>query len=540
MSERTYIDCYAMVGRRGPKDVETQYETEVLLEEMEWCGIHGALIGHWLGKEYEPNYGNRKLLKELRKSPRLYGAWSVMPRHFGEMAEPGDVIREMQDNGIRAAKMYPRTHRYFFNEDSCGELLSAMEKEGILLLLEGGGMYAPDIFDPFNQVLLADLDTMLSRHEGLQVLLQASRWDAGHYLHTLMSKHANLFLEFSSHQASRALEVYSASFGAERILFGTGALEKSPGAAKSFVDYCTLDEEAKVKIAGGNLARLLRLESLPRPYRRKAPKDPILARAKAGKPLDDVLVIDAHAHIAHDGAQGVGFMHMPYSDAESMVERARTMGIDQMCISSFIGAWADYEDGNEIVRNAVNRYPRFYRGYATLQPQYVKDWPRELKKVHRTYRMGGIKPYNPRTGIPYNDPLWAPWFEYGNRINAFALIHPSPNVVPELIEIAPRYPNIAFIIAHCGTSFPAARQAIEIALKSPNVYLEITLTAVTYRVIEYMAKHVGAERILFGTDQPMRDPIPQFGWMAYSHCTPDEKKKMFGLNMAKILRRVKV
>ena len=33
--------------------------------------------------------------------------------------------------------------------------------------------------------------------------------------------------------------------------------------------------------------------------------------------------------------------------------------------------------------------------------------------------------------------------------------------------------------------------------------------------------------------------IPQFGWMAYSRCTPEEKTKMFGTNMQRILKRVK-
>jgi predicted TIM-barrel fold metal-dependent hydrolase len=113
-------------------------------------------------------------------------------------------------------------------------------------------------------------------------------------------------------------------------------------------------------------------------------------------------------------------------------------------------------------------------------------------------------------------------------------------VVAEVNDIAQKYPNISFIIAHSGASFKDARDGIEIALANPNVFLEITLTAVTYRVIEFMVKHVGAERVLFGTDQPMRDPIPQFGWMAYSHCTYEEKKKMFGLNMRRILRRTKV
>lgn len=62
----------------------------------------------------------------------------------------------------------------------------------------------------------------------------------------------------------------------------------------------------------------------------------------------------------------------------------------------------------------------------------------------------------------------------------------------------------------------------------------------THRVIEFIVKHVGAERVLFGTDQPMRDPIPQFGWLAYSHCSFEEKKKILGQNMRKIIKRVRV
>jgi predicted TIM-barrel fold metal-dependent hydrolase len=112
-------------------------------------------------------------------------------------------------------------------------------------------------------------------------------------------------------------------------------------------------------------------------------------------------------------------------------------------------------------------------------------------------------------------------------------------VVREINDVAPKYPNISFIIAHCGASFADARKGIELALKNPNVYLEITLTAVTYRVIEFMVRHVGADRVLFGTDQPMRDPIPQFGWMAYAHCPFADKKKMFGMNMQRILKRVR-
>lgn len=539
MDSRIYIDSYAMVGKYGRKDVENEYATEVLLDEMEWCGIHGALITHSVGREYDPAYGNRMLLKELEKSPRLFGVWSVMPHMTGEMPEPKAIVDAMLARGIRAARMSPRLQHYFFDEYTCGALLKELEETEIPLLLEGGNMYVPDITEPFNQVLLTDLDQMLTLHPRLNVLLQGSRWDATRYLITLMSKHPRLHLEFSAHQGNRILEDFTARFGSERLLFGTGALSKSPGAAKSLIDYSVIPDEDKAMIAGGNLARLLKLPALPKEYKQRKSRDQIHTLAKEGKPLRDVLVIDAHAHISHDGGNGVGFMYQPHSDAAGMKERAKTMGISKVCISSWLGLWADYEEGNEIVHDAVAMFPKFYCGYATLQPQYIKDWQRELKKVYEGYGFKGIKPYNPMTGLAYNDKLWDPWYEYGNRMNAFALMHPSPNFAVEIDDLAVRYPNIMFILAHSGGSFRDARIAIEAALKHPNIALEITLTSVTFKIIEFMVKHVGADRVLFGTDQPMRDPIPQFGWVTYAHCTEEEKTKILGLNMQKIIRRVK-
>ena len=120
----------------------------------------------------------------------------------------------------------------------------------------------------------------------------------------------------------------------------------------------------------------------------------------------------------------------------------------------------------------------------------MKDWKREINKVHGRYKMPGLKPYNPKTGIAYNDPAWSTWFEYGNRHHLYCLLHPSPNFTAELDELAAKYPDMTMIIAHTGGSFVTARQGIEAALKFPNVVLEITLTPVTYRVIEFMVKHV--------------------------------------------------
>ena len=50
-------------------------------------------------------------------------------------------------------------------------------------------------------------------------------------------------------------------------------------------------------------------------------------------------------------------------------------------------------------------------------------------------------------------------------------------------------------------------------------------------------ENVGAERVLFGTDSPMRDPRPQFGWLAYARLSEADKLAILGGNMRRILER---
>jgi len=109
-----------------------------------------------------------------------------------------------------------------------------LERNEILLMLEGGHFYNLDVLESSNQVLLSELDVVLTNFPNLKVLLQGSRWDSTRYTQPLMKKHKNLYLELSSHQGNRAMEVFTEWYGADRILFGTGALDKAPGAAKAF------------------------------------------------------------------------------------------------------------------------------------------------------------------------------------------------------------------------------------------------------------------------------------------------------------------
>ena len=84
----------------------------------------------------------------------------------------------------------------------------------------------------------------------------------------------------------------------------------------------------------------------------------------------------------------------------------------------------------------------------------------------------------------------------------------------------------------------AARINTALAKAHENVVLEITYTAATRGSIEYMVSEIGSERVLFGTDIPMRDPAPQLAWVAYAEISVEDKINILGKNMQRILSRV--
>ena len=92
-----------------------------------------------------------------------------------------------------------------------------------------------------------------------------------------------------------------------------------------------------------------------------------------------------------------------------------------------------------------------------------------------------------------------------------------------------------YLLAHSGWTWEVARQRADFARDRPNVYLDLTFTSVLHGVVEFFVEEGLADKVLYCTDAPMRDPIPQFGWVAYSRIAEADKEKVFGGNMLRVL-----
>ncbi len=98
-----YLDCHSSLGTHGPTDARVPWKRAALLADMRHAGIHGALVYHWLAREYDPGYGNRVLLEEIAGEERLWPCWVLLPHHTGEMPPGAEVVAQMREHGVRAA-----------------------------------------------------------------------------------------------------------------------------------------------------------------------------------------------------------------------------------------------------------------------------------------------------------------------------------------------------------------------------------------------------------------------------------------------------
>ena len=164
MERLQFFDSNANVGKIGYKHRLQIWRTEDLLVEMDRCGIAGALVYHGMAKSHSPVYGNGLLAKELAKSPRLFGCLVAMPDQLGDFPSPTIFLAEMKQDGIRAVKLFPKSHQYDPDRRTIWKLLNALEQERIPLLVDA------------SEASLSAIAGMAGNHPDLVIVLQGLSW----------------------------------------------------------------------------------------------------------------------------------------------------------------------------------------------------------------------------------------------------------------------------------------------------------------------------------------------------------------------------
>lgn len=520
----SYFDCNVCLGKRGPKHPLEMWKTEDILAEMERCGVSAALCYAGPAKDYSPRYGNEWLYEELKKSPRLYGCYTVCPNQAGDFLDPAEMIADMRAKGMVAARMFPKSHAYIPDEITMGAVYTALAQAGFALFVDN------------SELSLDEVAPILTAHPNLNLVITGISWSQERKLFALMDKFSRLFVDLSALQTNRMPELMYERYGWGKVIFGSGMPMHSLGAARAFLDYADVFLPALKDFACGNLCNLLKLD-------RPAPEDPkcddIAMEAFQGKPIS-VPVLDSHAHWQPDGQKtGSGWI-MPEGDCDAMYQAGKKLGVDGACVAPWLGIWHDTAAGNEAAHTMAQRYPGEVFPYLLIDPNYDEDVAAIARHYHETLRFPGVKMFYNRTHWRYNDPIFDPWWEIANRHGLYALMDYGgyPTFLSDVEELAQKYPNVNFFLDHAGRNFEAAVQYGALAKKYPNVYLQLTYTTVPQGMIEYLCREGLADKTMYGTDAPMRDPRPQLGWVTAANISREDKMKILGGNMQRVLDQV--
>ncbi|MFX1428522.1 MAG: amidohydrolase family protein [Promethearchaeota archaeon] len=297
------------------------------------------------------------------------------------------------------------------------------------------------------------------------------------------------------------------------------------------------------------------------------------------------MIIDTHCHIweekyipedlitvLHSIAKLMNYDLKLILDAgpERLVSEMDDAGIDKTVIFGvdyeflFKGK-ISYREYNDMVAGYVNKYPDRLIGFAAIDPRRGKNAIQELERCIDELGFKGVKLW-PLTGFYPDDLKFYPFYERVEDLGATILCHtgmgPSKTYLkynrPMYVDtIAVDFPRINIIMAHMGD--PWYSEAITVAFKNPNVYLDISGLEPVFKRAPFAffqnlleAKMTcGIDKILFGSDWPLFSPIlslkeyiegikkmklpPPIKMMGMPEFTAEESTKILGDNAAKIL-----
>jgi predicted TIM-barrel fold metal-dependent hydrolase len=243
-------------------------------------------------------------------------------------------------------------------------------------------------------------------------------------------------------------------------------------------------------------------------------------------------IIDAHIHIPREDPSGVG----------SLVRAAERNGIGALCFSS-LGTW-EYEPSLEAcirangeVKWAMDKFPEMVVGLCYVNPASGEAGLREFERCIEDYKMRGLKLWVARKCTdPSVDPFVEAAIEYDVPILQHSWLKSTGNLPHEstpqdVAEMASKYPDASIIMAHIGGDWEIGAQAVK---DHRNVMVDTCGTICDAGMIEYVVAMLGAERVVYGSDNC--DFAGQVAKILSAEIKEEEKELILSGNIERVMR----
>lgn len=243
--ELEFLDCNLSYGPKTAEQFKNCADIDELLRYMKTAGIAGGLVTKSIN---EAVLANSSLAEDIKDSDILKGVWKLLPSCTNEIPQPHELPGLMKQNNIAALTINPKTHRYLPRKNVIGDYMEMANERKI-----------PVIFNTSRGITLEQTDDIMRDFPGLTAILTyADCWPNDRFLRPFLDAYPNLCLDMTYMLTDCGLKDLLKKYQSDRILFGSGFPESYIGAHMLVIKHAEIDEEDKIKIAGGNLKKLLR------------------------------------------------------------------------------------------------------------------------------------------------------------------------------------------------------------------------------------------------------------------------------------------
>jgi predicted TIM-barrel fold metal-dependent hydrolase len=249
------------------------------------------------------------------------------------------------------------------------------------------------------------------------------------------------------------------------------------------------------------------------------------------------LIIDFHAHPGFSpSAQSLRQEFQP------LLREARYHHVDRICLSA-IADWSEsptpgpVREGNEAVLGLMSDYPGEVIGFCYVNPRYPE---RALQEIDRCLEAGmaGIKLLiSCRASDERVDPIAARAAERRVPILQHAWYKTQGQLANEstpadVAILAGRHPETMIVMPHL-TGW-GERGLADVA-PYENVSVDIAGGDPEAGLTELAVRKLGARRVVFGTDSPIRSYGVTLGKVHGARLSPAERSLILGQNAARLL-----
>ena len=234
------------------------------------------------------------------------------------------------------------------------------------------------------------------------------------------------------------------------------------------------------------------------------------------------------------------FLSMPmrqFGDTVELVSEMDHFGIDRAIVYHSYSLQSDPQEGNKLIDNECKSNSRLNPSWVLL-PNDGLEMPKVSSLILNMHEAGvkALHMFPKQHGYPVHNLTCGTIFEE-------LALHRLPLLIPwseltwdEINWICGNYPKLPVILIEA--EYSAGRKIYPLLKAYNNLYIEISRYFI-HEGIEDICKHVGAHKLVFGSNMPFYNPAAILGSLHYAEISDDQRTLILSGNIERLFAGIK-